>query len=62
MNEIDASIQKLLIENQKYDATDDNRDMIPMCWPCFPGDTITHNHWYGLAIKGGLMSPQTDYL
>ena len=42
MNEIDASLQKILIGNQKCDTVDDNdadRDMIPMCLPCLAGDT-----------------------
>ena len=35
--------QELSIGNQKVDAADDDDDagvMIPMCGPCFAGDTI----------------------
>ena len=42
MNEIDAFLQKILIGNQKCDTVDDNDadgDMIPMCPPCFAGNT-----------------------
>ena len=46
--EIDASLQKLWLENQKCDAADgndindsDDRDMIPVCMPCFTGDAKT---------------------
>ena len=38
--EIDTSIQELSIGNQKCDnADDDDVVMIPMCRPCFAGDT-----------------------
>ena len=43
LNEIDASLQELSFGNQKCDSTDDDDDttgvMIPMCHPCFAGDT-----------------------
>ena len=42
MNEIDGSLQKLLILNQKcynVDNPEDNWDMIHMCPPWFTGDT-----------------------
>ena len=46
LNEIDASLQKLLIGNQKCDTgnSDDDDDdadgvMIPKCRPCFASDT-----------------------
>ena len=46
MNEIDAALSKLSIRNQKCDNGDDNdtddadEDIIPICRPCFTGDTI----------------------
>ena len=40
LNEIDASLQELSIGNQKCDTLDaDAGVMIPMCHPCFAGDT-----------------------
>ena len=45
LNEITASLQKLLSGNEKCDkdtnGTDDDTDgqMIPMCLPCYAGDT-----------------------
>ena len=47
LNEIYASLEKSLVRNQKYDATDDadadvddaDGVVIPMCRPCFAGDT-----------------------
>ena len=49
LNEIDASLQKLLIGNQKChtadnddDANNAEEDMIRMCRPRFTGDTIRY--------------------
>ena len=44
MNEINASVKKLLIRNQKSEATDgdetdNDRDINIMCLWCFAGDT-----------------------
>ena len=47
MNEIDASLQKVSIRNQKCGNADDDEDtaddadgdMIPMCRQCFADDT-----------------------
>ena len=44
MNEIYASFQELSLGNQQCDNADNNnaaadKGMIPMCQPCFAGDT-----------------------
>ena len=43
LNDIDASLQELSTGNQKCDAADDDDDavgvMIPMCRPCFAGNS-----------------------
>ena len=41
LNEIDASLQKLMMGNQKCDNADDDEDTIPMCRLCFAGDTMS---------------------
>ena len=52
LNEIDASLQKLLIRNQKCYAEEDidndtDGGIIPMCLPFFAGDTkIAHKDEY----------------
>ena len=39
LNEIDASLKKLSIKNQKCDAiANEDGDIVPMCLPCFAGD------------------------
>ena len=39
-DEIDAFLQKLSMGNQKCDnADEEDSDMIPMCRPCFAGNT-----------------------
>ena len=53
--EINASPQKLSTSNQKYDIADDDADtddvdeadgdMIPMCRPCFAGNTNSVTHF-----------------
>ena len=43
INEIDESLKKLSIRNQKCDNLDTKGDMIPMCQPCFASGTKTEN-------------------
>ena len=57
LNEIDASLQKLSIGNQKCDNEEEDKgDMIPMCGPCFAGNAknrrkliVTQNHWFEIS-------------
>ena len=56
INAIHASFQKLLSVNQKWDAVcdtdkDGHIDMIPMCLPCFTGNTMKRIE--GIYCKSG---------
>ena len=45
---INAPLQTLSIGTQKCNNTDDDdadRDMIPMCRPCFTGDKMTKSNY-----------------
>ena len=61
LNEIDESSQESSIGTQKCDKVDldddADGDMIPMCRPCFSGDTIKSRliikNNYTIWLKGG---------